>query len=692
MVEEQATNNNPSSTLPFAYARGIASDDRVKNKELKYKILYIIMQTLQGRKRAYIKNVKPEIDCGLYPIKRVPGEMVHVEADIFADGHEEIRAVLMHRKKGGKQWQKHAMRFLVNDHWEGGFIVDKEGWHEYTIQAWVDPYLTWLHKTQKKFDANQDIQVEIKIGENILTEAIKAARGKNKTKLNDYLWSIQNAPNITTAMSTAQEEALTELVSQYVQKDIVTIYDKVLEIKVERKKALFSAWYELFPRSTAPEEGQHGTFRDVIKVLPNIASMGFDVLYLPPIHPIGKSFRKGKDNAPRAKPGEPGSPWAIGSEEGGHKSIHPALGTMDDFKALIEEADQQGLEIAIDLAYQCAPDHPYVKEHPQWFKWRPDGTVQYAENPPKKYQDVLPINFDTPDWQNLWTELKSIVDFWIDKGVKIFRVDNPHTKPFVFWEWMIGEINKSHPEIIFLAEAFTKPRVMEHLAKIGFTQSYTYFTWRNSRNEFIEYLNELTKTQVREYYRPNFWPNTPDILPVSLQHQGEPAFIARYIMAATLSSNCGIYGPVFEYNYNVPHPDREEFIDNEKYEIKKWDWDKKTKTKEIITLVNIFRNNNPALQTTWNIHFADTDNPALLCYGKTDDFKEHKVFVAVNMDSYFQQGGWIKVPVNEMGLDPNKPYIVKDILTGKEFEWHHERNFVLLDPNEMPAHVFEVTQ
>jgi starch synthase (maltosyl-transferring) len=470
------------------------------------------------------------------------------------------------------------------------------------------------------------------------------------------------------------------------------VYEKILLVEVERQKALFSSWYEVFPRSTSPEPGKHGTFKNVEDVIPLIAKMGFDVLYFPPIHPIGMSFRKGKDNSPVAEPDEPGSPWAIGSSEGGHKAIHPALGTVEDFRKVVRKAAEYDIEVALDLAYQCSQDHPYVKEHPQWFKWRPDGSVQYAENPPKKYQDVLPFNFENDDWQNMWKELKSVVDYWIEQGVKIFRVDNPHTKSFGFWEWMIQELKSEHPDIILLAEAFTRPKVMDRLAKVGFNQSYTYFTWRNSRLDFVQYLQELTRTERREYYRPNFWPNTPDILPISLQFKNEAAFISRLVMAATMSSNYGIYGPVFEFGFNVPHPLREEYIDNEKYEIKHWDWQNMNRLRELMATVNRIRKENPALQTTWNIFFADSHNDQLLCYGKTDDEKENKIIVAVNLDSLNTQTGWIKVPVLEMGISTDKTYNVLDLITDHRYIWNGEWNYIELNPYVLPVHIFRVEQ
>jgi starch synthase (maltosyl-transferring) len=465
----------------------------------------------------------------------------------------------------------------------------------------------------------------------------------------------------------------------------------VLVVEVERKKALFSSWYEFFPRSTAQEPGVHGTFKDSERILPRIARMGFDIVYLPPIHPIGRSFRKGRNNSVTSQPGEPGSPWAIGASEGGHKAINPDLGTMEDFVAFVRKANETGIEIAIDIALQCAPDHPYVKDHPQWFKWRPDGTVQYAENPPKKYQDVLPINFETDDWENLWHELKSIFDFWIGKGVTVFRVDNPHTKPFAFWEWLIREVREEHPEIIFLSEAFTRPRIMERLAKIGFNQSYTYFTWRNTQYELIKYLTELTKTEQREYFRPNFWPNTPDILPEILQNGGEPAFITRVVMAATLSSNYGLYGPVYEFGINTPTAlGKEEYLDSEKYEVKLWDWNRETKVSRIITLINQIRKENPALQTTWNIQFGETDNQQLLCYAKVDESGTNRMLMVVNLDPHHVQAGWIKVPIQFLRILPGNAYVVNDLLSGNRYNWHHEWNYVELNPGNLPVHVFRV--
>jgi starch synthase (maltosyl-transferring) len=651
------------------------------------------MKHINGKQRVIIEHVYPEIDCGKYPVKRVVGERVNVSADIYADGHNEIKAVLLHRRKGRRNWNETPMRHVNNDKWEAWFKVDKMGWYEYTIQGWVDHFASWQKGFRAKFEANQPVEIELQIGAGMMEEAKEQATPGFRKKIDGWIAFINDVTyNPSAAAAMVMGEEASDIMYRCTDRSGASTYEKTLLVEVERKKALFSSWYEAFPRSTSPEPGKHGTFRDVENIIPLVAKMGFDILYFPPVHPIGVSFRKGKDNSPVALPGEPGSPWAIGGEEGGHKAIHPELGTLEDFRSVVKTAGEHGLEIALDLAYQCSQDHPYLKEHPEWFKWRPDGTVQYAENPPKKYQDVVAFNFENDDWQNMWKELKSIVDYWIEQGVKIFRVDNPHTKSFAFWEWMIAEIKKTNPETIFLAEAFTRNKVMDRLGKIGFTQSYTYFTWRNSRHEFVQYLHELTREERREFYRPNFWPNTPDILPASLQHKGEAAFITRFVMAATLSSNYGIYGPVFELGHNVPHPAREEYIDNEKYELKQYDWYSMNRIRKLMAAVNTIRRDNPALQTTWNIYFADTHNDNLLCYAKTDDEKTNRIFTAVNMDPYFTQGGMIKVPIQEMGISADRSYDMVDLLTGHRFTWNGEWNYVELNPHIFPVHIFRVEQ
>ncbi len=649
------------------------------------------MKDLEGRKRVVIEHVSPQIGSGRFPVKRAIGEKIIVSADVYGDGHDEVRAVLLYRPLKDQQWIETPMNFLGNDHWEAAFMPETPGMYEFTITGWVDHFLTWKKGLQKKYDAGQDVKVELMIGAQLMEDALSRASGEDAWRLQDWVEKFKDPQEALPLVTLALSPEVAGIMYIHGDRSQAGQYNRVLVVEVERKKALFSSWYEFFPRSTSREPGRHGTFKDSEQILPRVAEMGFDVVYLPPIHPIGRSFRKGRNNSVTSQPGEPGSPWAIGAAEGGHKAINPDLGTMEDFVAFVRHANELNIEIAIDLALQCAPDHPYVKDHPQWFKWRPDGTVQYAENPPKKYQDVLPINFETEDWQNLWVELKSIIDFWIDKGVTIFRVDNPHTKPFAFWEWAIREVRSVHPEIIFLSEAFTRPRIMERLAKIGFNQSYTYFTWRNTQFELIQYLTELTKTEVREYFRPNFWPNTPDILPEMLQHGGEPAFITRVVMAGTLSSNYGLYGPVYEFGINTPvAPGKEEYLDSEKYEIKHWDWDRQTKIRQVITRLNQIRQENPALQTTWNIQFGETDNQQLLCYAKVDESGDNRMLMVINLDPHHVQAGWIKVPIQFLRIPAGNAYVVNDLLSGNRYNWHHEWNYVELHPGNIPVHIFRV--
>lgn len=639
----------------------------------------------EGRQRVVIENVKPNINCGAYPIKRVIGEKVVVTADIFADGHDTIAAEILYRNSGSKEWKTSPMKFVDNDLWDGSFRVEEEGSCFFTVRGWVDHFTTWQKDLVKRIDAAQDVSVELMIGADMIDLNAQQANGEDRKKLLSFSEKIRSG-NAELAFDTE----LSLLMQLNTDKSTASVFQQEYEAWVERHRALFSAWYELFPRSASTKPGRHGTFKDVVNLLPDIHDMGFDVIYLPPIHPIGITNRKGKNNSTEAGPEDPGSPWAIGSKEGGHKAIHPELGTMDDFKDLIAKAKDFGIEIALDIAYQCSPDHPYVKEHPEWFKWRPDGTVQYAENPPKKYQDVLPINFETENWKKLWDELKSVFLFWIDKGVKIFRVDNPHTKPFGFWEWVIKDIKKEYPETIFLAEAFTRPKVMYRLAKAGFTQSYTYFTWRNTKDEFKEYLTELTKRDAREFYRPNFWTNTPDILPENLQFGGRAAFISRFVLAATLSSNYGIYGPAYEVCNITGIEEKEEYMNSEKYEIKFWDRDKPGNIKDVIKKVNIIRKENAALQTTYNIEFYDSDNRYLLCYGKVSEDKSNIIVVVVNLNFFHKQSGSVKIPIKKLGIPEKQSYLVHELLSGKRLMWQGSENFVELDPETSPANIFKI--
>lgn len=647
------------------------------------------MKELEGKKRVTIENVYPQLDCGKFPIKRVINEKVEVSADIFVDGHDKVKASIIFRNNKKEEWKSVPMEFIGNDHWKGSFFPEALGPYEYTIEAWVDHFTTWQYGLKKKFEDNQDIKTEMLIGAELIEQALQNSPVGGKKNLLQAIDLLKANQNEAKTVSFALSDEVSVMMESLNEKDKVSTY-KILPLKVESKLALFSAWYEFFPRSTAAGEGQHGTFQDCERILPEIARMGFDVVYLPPIHPIGISHRKGLNNATTAKEGDPGSPWAIGGKEGGHKAIHPQLGNFSDFESMVKKAKDLNLNIALDFAIQCSPDHPYVKDHPDWFKWRPDGTVQYAENPPKKYQDVLPVNFETEDWENLWKELKSIVDFWIEKGVRIFRVDNPHTKPFKFWEWLIAEVHAKHPDIIFLAEAFTRPRIMEKLAQVGFNQSYTYFTWRNSKEEFQEYLAELTKTDRREYFRPNFWPNTPDILPISLEEKGEPSFLIRLFLASTLSSNYGIYGPLFEFGVNKAYPGKEEYIDSEKYEIKLWDWNKNSKVKELITKINQIRKENSALQSTWNIEFHQTDTPKIICYSKTDEGMENKLLFIASLDPIHTQSGWIQVPLKNFGLTEADPFVMRDLISGEQYTWKGEWNYVELRPHIMPVHLFRL--
>ena len=647
---------------------------------------------VNGRARVVIENVKPEIDGGKFPAKRVVGEKVRVQADIFADGHDSVAAQLLFKGPRDNRWKEMRMRFLENDQWEGEFIVEELGIYRFTIKGWVNHFRSWQKDLQKKFEAGLDVKTDMLVGLQYIQETVDQAVPAAESGLLKHYGLLKEKINnhSADAVLLALSEELSELIEKHAEKKFVVTYQKELEVVVDPQKALFSTWYEFFPRSCPSRENQQGTFKDVAKIIPEIARMGFDVIYLPPIHPIGKTNRKGKNNSPVSGPEDIGSPWAIGSEEGGYKAIHPSLGTFEDFKRFVDKAKQQGIEVALDLAFQCSPDHPYVREHPEWFRMRPDGTIQYAENPPKKYEDIFPLNFETQNWKELWEELKGVVLFWIEKGIRIFRVDNPHTKSFHFWEWVIKEVKKDYPEVFFLAEAFTRPKIMYYLAKIGFSQSYTYFTWRYTQREFKEYLIELTRSELKEFFRPNFWPNTPDIFPEHLQYGGRPAFIMRLILAATLSSNYGIYGPAFELCVNEALPGKEEYRDSEKYELKQWDWDKPGNLKDLIARVNKIRRENPALQTLWNLNFYEVDNENLLFYGKMTEDGANIILVVINLDPFHTHSGWVRVPVRELGIDNHQPYLVHDLLSDDKFIWQGEKNYVELNPHIVPAKIFRL--
>ena len=581
---------------------------------------------------------------------------------------------------------------LVNDRWRSAFAVTEIGRYVYTLSAWVDRFKSWRRDLRKKADAHTHTDLDMLTGALLVEEASRRAVGADAKKLAAWAKTLDDTNRgLAAKLADALSDELVALVENYPDRKFATTYDKELTVVVEREKARFSSWYEMFPRSCAAQPGAHGTFKDCERWLPYVASMGFDVLYLPPIHPIGRTQRKGKNNVVRGGADDPGSPWAIGAETGGHKAIHPELGTVEDFKRLVKKAESLGIEIALDLAFQCSPDHPYVKEHPEWFRWRPDGTVQYAENPPKSYQDIYPLDFNSEQWRELWQELRSVVQYWIEQGVSIFRVDNPHTKPLPFWQWLIGDVKEHHPETMFLAEAFTRPKIMYNLAKLGFSQSYTYFTWRNTKPELTQYFTELTQTEVREYFRPNLWPNTPDILSEYLQFGGRPAFMIRCALAATLGANFGIYGPAFELLEARPRdPGGEEYLDSEKYQIQQWQRDSADSLKDFITRLNRIRHDNPALQSDWSLRFHETDNEQIICYTKRSEDPDNIVAVVVNLDPHHVQSGWVKIPIESIELNPLESYQAHDLLTGARFLWHGARNYVELDPRVVPAHIFRL--
>jgi len=595
-----------------------------------------------------------------------------VEADVFTDGHDHVHAELLFRLSGEKDWKSVPMEFRFNDHWVASFRCEKPGRYEYTVRGWTDRFLTWQHDLRKRREAGQDLSVDFLIGASLLPDD-----SPGKKTLADPARSPDERYEAALRIEPPMPEA-----------SRVTTYERTLEVIVDPLHARFSSWYEMFPRS-ARGDGVHATFRDVAARLDYVAGMGFDVLYLPPIHPIGVTARKGKNNRVAAEKGDVGSPWAIGAKEGGHKSIHPQLGSFEDFAFLVKKAKEKSIRIALDIAFQASPDHPYVREHPKWFRWRPDGTVQYAENPPKKYQDIYPFEFESDEWPELFDELKSVFEFWISKGVRIFRVDNPHTKPFAFWEWCIGELKRQHPDVVFLSEAFTRPRVMHRLAKLGFSQSYTYFTWRNTKHELTEYFLELSSSESREYFRPNAWPNTPDILHEFLQKNGRPAFITRAVLAATLCANYGIYGPAYELMENIPRESGgEEYLNSEKYEIRKWDTDRPDSLKGIISRLNAIRRENPALQSDWSLRFHPVPNDLLIAFTKQDD--ANLILVVANLDPHNVQSGWVSLPLAELGIPAGEEYLVEDLLGGGRYLWKGAHNYVELSPHTLPAHVFRV--
>ncbi|TAK82839.1 MAG: alpha-1,4-glucan--maltose-1-phosphate maltosyltransferase [Aquabacterium sp.] len=646
-----------------------------------------------ARVRAVIDAVHPAVDGGRFPIKRVAGEPVQVTVHAFCDGHDVLRVLLRWGAEDEAALQEVEMQPRGNDEWTAEFTPPVPGRYRYTAVAWVDHFRSWRHELQRRVEP-ADIRIAVQMGARLAAEAAARGTGAERQALANWSEKLQrlSAEGEPGALKTlALDEAMAELMDRHADRRLCASHALELPLLAERERARFSSWYECFPRSTAPEPGRHGTLRDVEARLPYIAGMGFDVLYFPPIHPIGRMQRKGRNNSLAAEPGDVGSPWAIGAFEGGHKDILPELGTLEDFQRLVAQARARGIEIAMDIAFQCAPDHPYVKAHPQWFRWRPDGSVQYAENPPKKYQDIYPFDFETEDWRALWRELKSVFEYWIAQGVAIFRVDNPHTKSFAFWEWCVTELKRLHPEVIFLSEAFTRPKVMHRLAKLGYSQSYTYFTWRHTKAELQDYFTELSQGPGREYFRPNVWPNTPDILNEQLHGGRRAMFVSRLVLASTLAASYGIYGPAYELLEGRPRaPDSEEYLDSEKYQLRHWNLDAPDSLAPLIARLNRVRRDHPALHADWSLRFLPTDNDQLIAYAKRSPDGRDVVMCVVNLDPHNVQSGWVELDAKLLGVEPDLPFQVHDLLGDQRYTWQGSRAFVILDPKQLPAHVLHV--
>jgi starch synthase (maltosyl-transferring) len=639
---------------------------------------------------AVIENLQPLIDGGRFPVQRVVGQDLVVEADIFKEGHDVVAAVLKWRVLGKRRWQETPMVYIDNDRWRGVCTLYQSTTYEYTVEAWADSFRGWQREFTAKFEAGvSNLIAETLEGAGLLEAAAKRAKAAvDAVRLRELSEMLRTGDNAQ-INDLAHLGELEVLMATYPDRSAATQYAPSAQVIVERPQAQFAAWYEFFPRSAEGRGDRGSTFRDCLPRVDDAKAMGFDVIYFPPIHPIGHTNRKGRNNAITAKRGDPGVPWAIGSEAGGHKAVEPSLGTLEDFDWLQAEVRKRGMEIALDFAINCSPDHPYVREHPEWFYHRPDGSIKFAENPPKKYEDIYPLNFRCQNWPELWAEMVSIVLFWAERGVRIFRVDNPHTKPVAFWEYLIAKVRDRYPDVIFLSEAFTKPKMMKVLAKAGFTQSYTYFTWRNSKHELTEYLTELTQTEMRQYFRGNLWPNTPDILPFVLQDGGRPAFMIRIVLAATMSTLYGIYSG-YELCENEALPGREEYLDSEKYQFKERDWNAPGNIKEWITRLNQIRRENRALQLYDNLRFYHADNDAILFYGKMTPARDNIILVVVNLDPHRKQHSFVDIPIDQFGSIEGDAYQVHDLLSDARYVWHGRRNYVELDPEIQPAHIFRV--
>ncbi len=634
-----------------------------------------------------IEAVSPEIDAGRHPVKRIVGDRLEVQADIFREGHDAIAAVLKYRERSSALWRETPMRHFDNDRWRGAFALERNTRYVYTIEGWPDDFASWRHGVEKKHEAGQSLTLELEEGRRLVEAAAARSMLEVRARLEAVVRDFATLSDSEARARLMLGDALAEAMAAAPDRSLSSVYARELEVIADRKAAQFSAWYEFFPRSQGSTPGVHGTFDDAARRLAGVRALGFDVVYLPPIHPIGFAFRKGRNNSLDPAPSDPGSPWAIGNVNGGHTAIEPSLGTIEDFDRFVHAADALGLEIALDYALQCSPDHPYVREHPEWFTFRPDGTIKYAENPPKKYQDIVNFNWYGPHAPALWDELRDVVEYWITHGVRIFRVDNPHTKPFAFWEWMIGDVQSRHPDVLFLAEAFTRPKVMKELAKLGFTQSYTYFTWRNFKAELTDYLNELAYSEMGEYYRPNFFANTPDILPPFLQTGGRPAFVIRLVLAATLSSVYGIYSG-FELGENAALPGREEYADSEKYEIRVRDYDAPGNLNAEIARLNRIRAENPALHTWRNIRFHEASDESVLFYSKTTG--DNTLLIAVNLDPFRSVDARLHVPMGEFGYRLSDDMACEELLSGARRLWHGDVQTVRLDPERNPAVIFRI--
>jgi starch synthase (maltosyl-transferring) len=648
-----------------------------------------------GRIRVVIERVTPAVDDGRFPVKRVVGDMIEVEADCLADGHDMVACALLWRQSGAADWQRTPMRPMGNDRWRAAFCATGIGTWEYTVSAWVDPFLSWRSDFARRVDAD-DVRVAALTGAMLIQQSARRAQQNGDGEML-HAWGAALAAAANRGGDSAQlqriglDEARGEITQRFPDLTHSLTHSRVLAVTVERLRARFSSWYEFFPRSASAVPGRHGTFADCEAWLPYVQRMGFDVLYFPPIHPVGRSRRKGPNNTLDATPDDVGSPWAIGAAEGGHEAILGELGTLEDFHRLVKRADEHGIEIALDIAFQCSPDHPWVSEHPEWFRKRADGSIQYAENPPKKYQDIYPFDFESPQWRELWMALAGVFEYWVKQGVRMFRVDNPHTKAFPFWEWVIARIRAVQPEVIFLSEAFTRPKVMHRLAKVGFSQSYTYFTWRNTKQELTDYFSDVSHGAGREYFRANVWPNTPDILPAALQYGGRAVFMARVALAATLGANYGIYGPAYELlDHLALRSGGEEYLDSEKFQLRVWERGSADSLADFIGVLNRARRDNPALQSDAGLRFLPIDNDQLIAYAKVSADRANVVVCVVNLDPHHTQSGWIEIDPDTFGLEPRSTYQMHDLVSGAHFLWSGARNYVSLDPQRTPVHVMQL--